>query len=104
MTNGNDRIFATAIQGLTVPPLARALLVTDQGDGTFQIQPVAHGKSVIDLRTELVDHINSYPHSDEWLIQLIDCCTSRLAARAAVRATGGLSMPRGDDGYWRRGS
>lgn len=92
--------MTVVIPGFSIPPGARAVLITDAGDGRFAVHPVAHGKSLLNLHTELIDHINDYPHSDAWLNELLNCCNSRLAARAAARTTGGLALPQADKALW----
>lgn len=86
--------ITTAIPGFSIPPGARAVLVTDAGDGTFNVRPVEQGKSLLNIRTELQDHLNAYPHTDEWLEDLRDYCISRLAARSEAQRTGGVAIPR----------
>lgn len=86
--------ITAAIPGFSIPPGARAVFVTDAGDGKFELRPVEHGKSLLNIRHELLDHLNSYPHTDEWLEDLRDYCSSRLAARAEAEQTGGFVVPR----------
>lgn len=93
MNNSTSSITA-AIPGFTIPPGARAVLVTDAGDGQFQLHPVEIGKSLLNVRTELLDHLNAYPHTDAWLEDLRDYCTSRLAARTEARSTNGMVIAR----------
>lgn len=97
--NGKQAV-TIAIHGFSIPAGARAVLVTDAGDGKFTVHPVAHGKSILNVQTEILDHVNSFPHSDAWLQDLRDCCIARLAARAAVKSTGGLAVPLDDGRSW----
>lgn len=81
--------MVTALGGpaLTAP---RALLVSLDEDGNLQHQAVGMGQSVVRLETELFDHLNSKPFSDEWIAMLRDYCNGRLAAVAEARSTGGF--------------
>lgn len=97
--NDNTQPVTTAIPGFAIPPGARAVLVTDAGEGNFTLHPVEHGKSMLNIRTELLDHLNAYPHTDAWLEDLRDYCASRIAARGESRATGGVVIPR-QHGRW----
>lgn len=91
--------LTAAIPGFVIPPGARAVLISDAGDGKFEVRPVEQGKSLLNIRTELLDHLNAYPHTDEWLEDLRDYCESRLAARAEAQRTGGVVIPR-KHGRW----
>lgn len=91
--------LTTAIPGFAIPPGARAVLVTDAGEGKFTMHPVEHGKSLLNIQRDLQDHLSAYPLTDEWLEDLRDYCESRLAARAEAKATGGIVIPR-KHGRW----
>ncbi|MGB3881992.1 MAG: hypothetical protein WA955_15590 [Diaphorobacter nitroreducens] len=91
--------FTAAIPGLSIPFGARAVLVTDVGDGTFAIHPVAHGKSVLNVQTDLLDHLNHFPLPDQYLQDLRDYCDGRLAARQEAKETRGIVIPR-ERGRW----
>lgn len=73
---------------------ARGVMVTPGQSGQgLTAKAIAPGQSVVNLETELLDHLDSYPHSSEWLTDLRDYLDQRLAARAEVKRTGGVSMP-----------
>ena len=94
--NDTTHTITAAIPGFSIPTGARGVLVVDNGDGTFTMNPVAHGKSVLDVRTELLDHLSSFPCSDEWLHEMRDYCDARLQARAQARGTGGIAIARAE--------
>lgn len=72
----------------------RAVLVSLDRAGQIQHEPVQDGQSVLNLHTELIDHLDASPRSTEFLMALRDYCDGRLAARSEAKATGGVSMPR----------
>lgn len=84
---------------LTAPDAPRALLVTLGSGGQLQQQAVNSGQSVVNLETELQDHLNAYPYTTEWLLALRDYIDCRLAARIEAKATGGFCIPRQDSGW-----
>lgn len=84
---------------LTAPDAPRALLVHLDSDGLLAHTPVNQGQSLVNIEDDLIDHLNSSPHSDEWLISLRDYCDGRLAARQRSRTSGGISLPM-QDGSW----
>lgn len=47
----------------------------------------------------LIDHLNDYPHTTEWLTELRDYLDARLAAREEAERTGGVVIPRAP-GRW----
>ena len=81
---------------LSAPHAPRAMLVTLGRNGQINSSPVQHGQSVLNIKDELIDHLNEYPHSSEFLEDLRDYCTARLAARQEAKATAGLSIHRGN--------
>ena len=90
----SDLLFHTAdIGGLEIPSDARALLVAPADDGTYQVRAVAQGESLLNIRRDLLKHLNEYPHTDEWLTQLRDYCDGRLAARQAAHEQGRIVVP-----------
>lgn len=97
--NTTRQMLKAAIPGFSVPAGARAVLVADEGDGTFSMWPVHQGESVLDIKTGLLDHLSSSPQSDEFLRELHDYCASRLAAREEARRTGGVVIAR-KHGLW----
>jgi len=86
--------YSTQITKIAIPEDARAVLVSLNDDGTHDVRPVEHGHSVINLRRDLLLHLNEYPHSDEWLAQLRDYCDARLAAKQNAQKTGRVMVPR----------
>ena len=94
-TDAGAHILA-ALTGTNAP---RALLVSLERNGELELTPVDHGQAVVNLDTELHDHLSAAPRSTEWLLALRDYCDNRLAARAEAHATGGFTMPRADGGW-----
>jgi|GEM_PF-4942632 len=90
---------ADFLAALTAPRAPRALMVTLDDNGQLQYQAIEDGQSVVNLQTELHDHLNSAPQTDEFLIALRDYCSCRLAARAEADATGGFCIPRQEGGW-----
>lgn len=84
---------------LTSRNAPRALLVSLDRHGNLAHQEVNDGQSVVNLHTELFDHLSSAPQTDEFLAELRDYCAGRLAARAETKACGGFSTPRADGGW-----
>jgi hypothetical protein len=72
----------------------RAVLVSLDGAGHLVAQAVEHGQSILNIETELQNHLNSRPWDDQFLADLRDYCAGRLAARAEAKKSGGVSMPR----------
>ena len=87
------------LAALTGPHAPRALLVSLGRNGQLEHTPVDHGQSVVNLDTELHDHLSASPRSTEWLLALRDYCDCRLAARAEAKATGGFCVPSQDGGW-----
>lgn len=85
-----ENIKAT-LSGQNAP---RAILVSLDQNGQLQQQLVANDESILNIHTELIDHLDASPRSTEFLVALRDYATGRLAARAEAKATGGVSMPR----------
>ena len=99
MANETVTQSAGILAALTEPNAPRAVLVSIDRNGQLSHVPVGNGQSLVDIEHELIDHLNSYPHSDEWLTGLRDYCDGRLTARRKVRETGGVSLPM-KDGSW----
>jgi hypothetical protein len=77
----------------------RAVLVSLDGAGHMVTQAIDCGKSILNLETELQDHLSSRPWDDQFLADLRDYCSGRLAARAEAHASGGVVMPRPSSGW-----
>ena len=90
---------AHILAALTDPHAPRALLVSLERNGELELTPVDHGQAVVNLDTELHDHLSAAPRSTEWLLALRDYCDCRLAALAEAHATGGFTVPRADGGW-----
>lgn len=90
---------ADLMAALAAPNAPRALLVYLGAGGLLEHTPVNQGQSLVNIKEDLIDHLNSYPHSDEWLTALRDYCDGRLAARQQRRTSGGISLPT-KDGSW----
>lgn len=80
--------------------LPRRFLVSVHHDGATTYTPVTPDEDVLDIERDLHHHLNEFPYSDAWLEQLRDLCTSRLQARQAARACGGVSMPTEGGAKW----
>ena len=96
MTTGNcpaSEVQGAILAALAAPGAPRALLVSVNRRGQLTLDAIEQGQSVMNIETELMDHLNSRPHSDAWLIALRDYCDGRLAARKEASATGGISIP-----------
>lgn len=91
-------LMAAALTGpiLTTP---RALIVSLDKDGTLAHKPVGMGQSILNIETELFDHLNSKPIETSFLEELLAYCEGRLAARAEAARTGGFAIPRAK-GVW----
>ncbi len=96
MSTANE-IAALMLAELSGPALTapRALLVSLDGAGALQHQPIGMGQSLVRIETELIDHLNARPLSDAWLESLRDYVDGRLAALDEARRTGGFAIPRG---------
>lgn len=92
-------IDSMALAALTGPQAPRALLVSLDRKGHLEHQPIFDGQSVLNLDTELQDHLSASPRSTEWLLALRDYCDCRLAAREQAKGTGGVCIPRQDGGW-----
>lgn len=79
--------------GIEIPDGARAVLVSRNVDGSYRQMPVSPSSSVLDLHTELLNHLNEYPYSDEWLIELRDFVEAKLQARQSARKVDGFVTP-----------
>ena len=89
-----DLLFHTTdIGDLEIPSDARALLVAPAGDGSYQVRAVENGESLLNIKRDLLKHLNEYPHTDEWLTQLRDYCDGRLAAQGAAHEQGRVVVP-----------
>lgn len=96
-TNSSQSTAMLAL--LTSDNAPRALLVSLDHKGQLQHEEVGAGQAVVNLHTELFDHLNAAPQTSEFLAELRDYCAGRLAARAEAKACGGFSTPRADGGW-----
>ena len=94
-TDAGAHILA-ALTGTDAP---RALLVSLERNGELELTPVDHGQAVVNLNTELHDHLSAAPRSTEWLLALRDYIDCRVAALAEVHATGGVAIARQNGGW-----
>lgn len=82
------------ITGITIPPGVRAMLVhRDDDTGKLVAVPVANEASVLDIKRDLLKHLNEAPHTTEWLTTLRDYCDARLQARQSTQETGSVMTP-----------
>lgn len=84
---------SAAITGIVIPEGARAVLVFEGDQGELLTQPVTRGKSVLNIETELLDHLDARPFDPAWLKTLADYCTQKIAALEDARGQGGFIMP-----------
>ena len=87
------------LAALTGSHAPRALLISLERNGQLELTPVDHGQAVINLDTELHEHLSASPRSTEWLLALRDYIDCRLAARAEAQATGGVAIARQNGGW-----
>lgn len=75
-----------------IPAGARAIIIGDRGVAS----PVMPGQAVLNIRKELISHLNEYPHTDEFLEELLSCVAARLEARRRARGREeGFTIPMG---------
>ena len=77
---------------LAGPDAPRAALVWLDGD-KLAAKPVLNGTSLINLDTNLTDHLSAEPRSDEYLVNLRDYCQARLDARTEALRSRGIAVP-----------
>ena len=83
---------------LAVPGAPRALLFSLSAEGQPQYQPLRDEESVLNINTELMQHIEASHKSIQWLTDLRDYLDQRLAARKIVEGVGGGVTIIGSDG------
>lgn len=76
------------IPGLRLPDGARAFLVSPNDDGQFDFRPVEMGASVVNLRRDLIRHLNDAPASTDFLQELRDYCDARMGGRRDGKGEG----------------
>lgn len=81
------------ITGITIPAGVRAMLVYCGDSGKLVAVPVANEASVLDIKRDLLKHLNDAPHTAEWLTILRDYCDARIAAGHAARDTSAVATP-----------
>jgi transcriptional regulator of nitric oxide reductase len=84
-----DGFALTALTAINAP---RALLVSLDHKGRLTHQAIHTGQSIINIETELQDHLSAQPVSTEWLLNLRDYIDCRLSARAEAQRTGGIAI------------
>jgi len=90
---GRDMPLPLTITSL--PEGVRALLVgVDEETGQLCARPIADGDSVLNIKRDLLKHLNECPHTTEWLEVLRDYCDGRLKARADAKARGSFITPK----------
>lgn len=94
MNNNSKTCFHEVTALLTAADAPRAALVSLDRTGQLQHEPVADGQSLLNISTDLIDHLDSRPYSTAFLTALRDYCDGRMAARAEAKSSGGVSMPR----------
>ena len=77
----------TASANFSLPPGARAVLVSLRPDGCQHVTPVPLDCSVLNIERDLINHLNAALFTDEFLLELQDYCAGRLAARGPMDAT-----------------
>lgn len=96
-TKASQDSFVLAM--LTAINAPRAILVSLDHEGRITHQAIHTGQSIINIETDLQDHLSAQPVSTEFLLNLRDYCDGRLSARAEAKAAGGISLPT-KDGIW----
>lgn len=94
-----NNLAASYLAALTEPNAPRALLLSLADDGNLEHCPVDHGKAVLNIETELQDHLSSKPYTTEWLTALRDYCDARLTARAQAVEVGGFITQKPGGGW-----
>lgn len=77
---------------VTFPHDAQNLLVRRYGSEYLEV-PLFQGMSALNLEKDLLKHLDEYPFTDEWLVELRDFVTAKLEARAMARKSGGFVVP-----------
>ena len=77
---------------VTFPEDARNLLVRRFGSEYLEV-PIRHGMSALNLELDLQKHLNEYPFSEEWLVDLRDFVDAKLQAMRTARKSGGFAIP-----------
>lgn len=84
-----DDIFTTYAKGepvdLAIPEGHRALIVAPNHEGGYTTQTVSSGDSVLNIRTELIKHLEDMPLSDQWLLDLKGWIDRRLDFKEKAR-------------------
>lgn len=71
----------------------RAVLIRIDGDSHRVVPITGRFVSVLSLEQDLQSHLNEYPFTDEWLVDLRDFIDAKLSARQQAKATGGFAIP-----------
>lgn len=74
------------VAALTAPGAPRAFIVSLDRQGQIVAQPLGNDQSVLDLSTELISHLNDYPHSTGYLAAIRDAIDQRLEMRRRAQA------------------
>lgn len=77
---------------ITFPDDAQNVLVRRYGDEYLEV-PIKHGMSALNLERDLQSHLNEYPFSEEWLVDLRDFIDAKLQARRTAIEVGGIVVP-----------
>lgn len=75
------------------PAGARAVIVSPDDDGSHIVRAIAYGQSLLNIKTELISHLNEQPIEDDWLMELRSYIDARLEARKAAHKVGGFAYP-----------
>lgn len=89
----NSTAIESQIQALLQSGARAVLVAPNHGGQGLCTQAIVQGQSVVNLSTELKDHLDSYPFTTEWLTDLRDYLDQRLATRSDAARTGGVAMP-----------
>ena len=85
---------------LNVPKDARAILIWINEDGTQKIKSVDHESSVLNIKNDLLKHLNEHPYTDAWLTQIRDAINQRIEARKVAKIEGKIAVPSSDGSEW----
>lgn len=94
LASGKSAQITSIVSALTGANAPRALLVSLDRNGQLEHVPVAFGESVLNIESDLQDHLSAKPVSTEWLLNLRDYIDCRLAARSEARGASAISIPR----------
>ena|SRR5271165_4096366 len=85
---------------IQIPERSRAVLVWQNDDGSIGRKDVPQDCAVLNIERDLRSHLNDFPYSDAWLLQLRDYIDQRLSARNDARRCGSIAVPVSGGALW----